>query len=93
MARTSPRQPAHHLVLRIRPAEAVGQKRIQRDVFLLDEAGRRQAAVGQHVEHGADAGRGGDLDGAAHLAADALRIDLVGVGFLQQAAVAAAARR
>src|SRR5690348_14375843 len=70
-ARTySARQPAHHLVLRISAAEAVGEEGVEGDVFLAHETLRRQRAVGQHVKHGADAGGGGDLDGAAHQIAD-----------------------
>src|SRR6185437_4043246 len=79
---------AQGLVFRsVEASEAVRQEIGERDVLLADEAGGRQLAVGQHVEHRADRAGCGDLDGALHLAGHGLGVDLVDVGLLHQSAV------
>ena len=75
-------------------SEAIRQKGLQRGSPSL--ANRRSASgssPAQHVEHRANAARGGDLNGAADSAADRRRIDLVGVGLLHQLPAAHAAHR
>src|SRR4029079_9844603 len=74
-------------------AETVGEKILQADVLLMDEALLRQRALGQEIEDGTHACRRGHLDGAVHLASDWAAVDLVGIGLLDQPALAAAADR
>ena len=53
-------------------AEAVGQEVVQRDLLLTHEAAVRQPAFAHQIDHGADAGGGGDLDAGPVLAVDLL---------------------
>src|SRR5579863_6982257 len=64
-------------------AETVVQEVGKLAIFLADETGLRQLAGDEQIDHGADAGRGGRLDGRAALIA----IDLDGEGLLAQAAI------
>ena len=74
--------------LRVVPPEPVLQEVAQVALFLADEALLRQLAVEEQVDHRGDAGGGRDLDRAHQLAVDLLRIDLLGIALLRQAAVA-----
>src|SRR6185369_13330509 len=72
----------------VMPAEAVLQERLEVAHLLAHETGLRQVAVEHQVHHGADAGGGGDLDRAHQSATDLLRVDLLRIRFLRQAAFA-----
>src|SRR5271154_1900517 len=65
-------------------AEAVREEGLEGDLLLANETGLGQFAVLEHVEDGADSAGRGDLNGAAHPAAERRRIDLVGVSLLHQ---------
>src|ERR1700674_637491 len=91
--RSSPRasEPLAGLRLGVDLAEAVRQEDLQRNVLLADEPARRQLAAREQIEHGADRGRRGDLDGAQDTAVHVAAVNLVGVGLLNQLAAVAAA--
>src|SRR5689334_22451392 len=77
--------------LDIDPAEPILQENLQGDVLLTDEPTLRQQAGREQIEHGADRGGGRDLNGAQRAAVDVAAVDLVGIGFLDQLTVVAAA--
>src|SRR6266850_3896642 len=69
---------------RVDATETVCEESRELDLFLFDESRLRQMAGAEHVEHGADAAGRRNLDGTAHAAAQRRRVDLVGVGFLDE---------
>src|SRR5258708_4619575 len=67
--------------------KTVGEEGLEGNVFLPDQAVRRQLPVREHIEDGAGGRGGGELDRAQHLAADAPVVDLVGIGLLPEPAL------
>src|ERR1700722_15120150 len=78
---------------RVAAAESIGEELREADLLLPEEAGLRELPEAQQVEHRANAAGGGDLNGAAHAPTHGGRVDLVGVGFLNELAGASAAHR
>src|SRR5438067_1362272 len=72
---------------RVAASESIRQEIGQIDLLLSNETLRGEVAFHMQIEHRADAGCGGDLDGAAAFAHEFAMIDLSGVGHLREISV------